>query len=70
MELTRGRTTVIVADRISTVQDADWILVLEGGRIVGEGTHGELLTSCPLYLDLCRHQQLQDAPSAEPPRPT
>lgn len=52
-----GRTTsVIVAQRISSIQHADLILVLEEGRISGAGTHEELLASCPLYREISDSQ--------------
>ena len=52
-----GRTTcVIVAQRVSSIQHADWILVLEEGRILGAGRHGELLESCPLYREIADSQ--------------
>ncbi|MBQ9188690.1 MAG: ATP-binding cassette domain-containing protein, partial [Clostridia bacterium] len=47
-----GKTRVIVAHDLSTVRDADTILVLEKGRIVGCGTHEELKTGCPAYQSL------------------
>jgi len=47
--LMRGRTTIVIAHRLSTVERADRILVLDRGRIVEEGTHGELLTLGGLY---------------------
>ena len=47
--LTRDATVVIVAQRVSTIIDADQIVVLEDGGIVGVGTHDELLESCPTY---------------------
>jgi ATP-binding cassette subfamily B protein len=54
--LRRGRTTLVVAHRLNTVRDADRILVIAEGRLVGDGTHGALLASCPMYADLVRHQ--------------
>jgi ATP-binding cassette, subfamily B, multidrug efflux pump len=52
----QGRTSFIVAQRISTVLTADKILVLDNGRIVAEGTHGELITSSPLYREIYASQ--------------
>lgn len=49
-------TKVIVAQRIGTIMDADMILVLENGKVVGQGTHRELLTSCKTYLDIALSQ--------------
>lgn len=50
------RTLVIVAQRISTVVDADLIVVLDDGRMVGKGTHRELLESCPEYREIAFSQ--------------
>src|SRR5262249_7313762 len=47
--LMAGRTTIVIAHRLSTVRDADKILLLDGGRIIGEGRHEELLRTAPLY---------------------
>jgi ATP-binding cassette subfamily B protein len=58
----QGRTTFVIAHRLSTVQRADLILVLEKGRIVARGKHAELLKSSPLYANIY-HQQLK--PRAE-----
>ncbi len=49
-------TTVIVAQRVSSVMAADHILVMEKGRIVGNGTHDELLQNCPMYRELTKLQ--------------
>ena len=53
---TRGATTIIVAQRISTITSADQILVLEEGRIVGRGTHEELLSSSETYREIVDSQ--------------
>ncbi|MCW4385137.1 ABC transporter ATP-binding protein/permease [Salinibacterium sp. SYSU T00001] len=54
----RDRTLIVIAHRLSTVVDSDRIVVLERGRVVGEGTHSELVASTPLYRDLAKHQLL------------
>jgi ABC-type multidrug transport system fused ATPase/permease subunit len=51
--LRAGRTTIVIAHRLSTVRDADRILVLDGGRIAAQGRHEELLTSSRLYRRMC-----------------
>ena len=43
--------TVIVAQRISTVTQADQVVVVDGGRVVGAGTHDRLLVECPVYAE-------------------
>ena len=53
-----GRTLVVIAHRLSTVVDSDHIVVLEHGRVAGQGTHEQLLDSTPLYRELARHQLL------------
>ncbi len=53
---TENATVLIVAQRISTIMHADRILVMEEGRIVGMGTHKELLESCATYLEIARGQ--------------
>jgi ATP-binding cassette subfamily B protein len=53
-ELARGRTTIAIAHRLSTVRDADQILVLDGGQIVERGTHDELAVSGGRYEELLR----------------
>ena len=56
----RERTSIVVAHRISTVKDADEILVLEGGRIVERGSHAELLRSKGRYAQMYRRQLLEE----------
>src|SRR5262245_56411821 len=51
--LRAGRTTIVIAHRLSTVRDADCILVLDGGRIVAKGRHEDLLQSSQLYRRMC-----------------
>jgi ATP-binding cassette, subfamily B, multidrug efflux pump len=54
--VTRGATVLIVAQRVSTIRDADLILVLEDGVVVGRGTHHELLDTCPTYQEIVASQ--------------
>jgi len=49
-------TTLVVAQRIGTIRDADQIIVLEHGRAVGQGTHDELLATCPTYQEIASSQ--------------
>ena len=56
---TAGATKIIVAQRVGTIIDADEILVLDEGRIVGSGTHEELMAACPLYREIAQ-SQLED----------
>lgn len=49
-------TVIMVAQRVSTILDADRILVVDDGRVVGQGTHQELLKSCPLYREIAEIQ--------------
>ena len=53
-----GRTLIVIAHRLSTVVDSDHIVVLDHGRVVGQGTHSELVASTPLYRELAKHQLL------------
>ncbi|MBB5017990.1 ATP-binding cassette subfamily B protein [Chitinivorax tropicus] len=52
----KSRTTLVIAHRLATVQQSDRIIVLDGGRIVAEGTHQSLLSSSPLYAELAALQ--------------
>ena len=57
-----GRTSLVIAHRLSTVRNADQILVLDDGRIVEFGTHAQLVSRGGLYSDLYRTQFRDDAP--------
>ncbi len=54
--ITADAAVVIVAQRVSTIVDADQIIVLEDGAIVGMGRHDELLDSCPTYAEIVESQ--------------
>ena len=56
-----GVTRIIVAQRVASIKDADQIAVLDRGRIVGCGTHRELLRSCPVYQDIVQSQLREEA---------
>ena len=51
-----GSTRLIVAQRIGTIMDADQIIVVDSGRMVGKGTHKELLENCRIYRDIALSQ--------------
>ena len=59
----KGATILIVAQRISTIRSADKIIVLDGGRIMGCGTHDELLQSCSIYREIADTQLLSEGAS-------
>src|SRR5699024_8060704 len=61
-EALENRTALVIAHRLSTIRSADQILVVEGGRIVERGTHGELLRRAGRYAELYRTQFSQEDP--------
>ncbi len=56
----KGKTTLIIAHRISTIKDADKIIIVDEGKVIDVGTHNELLTRCAFYLDMVERQKLED----------
>jgi ATP-binding cassette subfamily B protein len=61
----RGRTSFVIAQRISTVRNANLILVLDQGQVVAQGTHDELLEGSEIYAEIYTSQLIDD-PVAEP----
>lgn len=59
-EQTAGTTTLVVAQRVGTVLEADKIIVLDEGRIVGQGTHAELLKTCDIYREIAESQLTEE----------
>jgi ATP-binding cassette subfamily B multidrug efflux pump len=59
--ITREAAVVVVAQRVSTIIDADQIVVLEDGEVVGRGRHDELLVTCPTYLEIVESQRPAEA---------
>ena len=56
-----GRTAVIASHRISALRDASWIIVLDDGRVVEQGVHGELMAARGRYWRLLRRQELEES---------
>jgi ATP-binding cassette subfamily B protein len=65
--LMADRTTIIVAHRRSTISLADRIVVVDGGRVLAEGTHDELMASCPRYVELLTGAAPEGEPTVAPP---
>jgi ATP-binding cassette subfamily B protein len=66
--LMRGRTSFVIAQRITTVRNADQILVLDKGRIAAHGSHAELLESSEVYADIYNSQLIDDSVAVQTPR--
>ena len=62
--VTRDATVIIVAQRVSTIIDADHIVVLDDGRVVGQGRHGELLDTCGTYQEIVESQRSAEEAAA------
>ncbi len=65
-ELMKNRTSFVIAQRISTVRNADKILVLEKGEIAAEGRHEDLMEESPIYAEIYSSQLVEDAPAYAP----
>ncbi len=61
--VTTGAAVVIVAQRVSTIATADEIIVLDDGRMVGQGTHDDLLATCPTYVEIVQSQIGERSPA-------
>jgi ATP-binding cassette subfamily B protein len=62
--VTRQAAVIVVAQRVSTIIDAEHIIVLDGGRVVGAGRHDELLETCPTYLEIVESQRSAEGAAA------
>jgi ATP-binding cassette subfamily B protein len=60
-----GRTTLVIAHRLSTISLADRVILLEGGRVVADGTHAELLETSPLYAEVLAQVDAEAEAEAE-----
>ncbi|XP_071726673.1 ABC transporter B family member 20-like [Rutidosis leptorrhynchoides] len=66
--ITLGRSTIMIARKLSLVKDADVIAVMEGGQCVEMGTHDELIETCGLYSELFRCEEVVKLPERQPSR--
>lgn len=60
----QGKTTILIAHRVSTIQHMDKILLMDDGRIIAYGTHDELMNSCDAYAQMVEDQRLEDEENA------
>ncbi len=59
-EIRKGKTTILIAHRISTIKNADKIVIVDEGKIIDVGKHNELLNRCEFYKDMVERQKLED----------
>ena len=59
-QVRKNKTTILIAHRITTIKDANKIVVIDDGKVIGIGTHEQLLTSCNFYKDMVERQKLED----------
>ncbi|MBI9010223.1 MAG: ABC transporter ATP-binding protein [Tenericutes bacterium] len=59
-KIRKNKTTILIAHRITTIKDANKIIVIDEGKIIGIGTHQQLLSSCEFYKDMVERQKLED----------
>ena len=59
-EVRNGKTTLIIAHRISTIKDADKIIIVDEGKVIDVGTHQELIIRCSFYKDMVERQKLEE----------
>jgi ATP-binding cassette subfamily B protein len=64
----KGRTSFVIAQRISTVMNADKILVLEKGEVVAQGKHAQLMEEEPIYAEILSKTHIKILCSPEPPK--
>ena len=64
-EVRKGKTTIIIAHRISTIKNADKIIIVDDGMVIDSGTHNELLQRCEFYKDMVERQKLEDEMGVE-----
>jgi ATP-binding cassette subfamily B protein len=64
--LMKGRTTLVIAHRLSTIGLADRVVLMDEGTVVAEGTHNELLETCPLYVEVLSQVEDEEVVEATP----
>jgi ATP-binding cassette subfamily B protein len=67
--LMKGRTTLVIAHRLSTIGLADRVVLMDEGTVVAEGTHNELLETCPLYVEVLSQVEDEEIVEATPSEP-